>query len=152
MSDWKEISKNPNLERIRLERRELINQVLRPFPVDRISFITDLVSGKRTLDIGFVAPDADYEALTDWLHGYVAKAASYCLGADILEADVELLRARGYNVRVHDITRSPLAETFDVIICGEIAEHIGNIDGLFANSLKCLSPGGQLVVTTPYPW
>jgi 2-polyprenyl-3-methyl-5-hydroxy-6-metoxy-1,4-benzoquinol methylase len=152
MSSWQEKSKDPNLELVRRERRDLLDQALRRSPVDRISFITDLVYGKRTLDIGCVTHDASYAAQADWLHGHVAKAASYCLGLDILEPDVELLRAQGYNVLCHDITRSPVSQKFDVIVCGEIAEHIGNIDGLLANCRTCLEPEGRLVLTTPYPW
>ena len=152
MSTWQEKSKDPNLEPMRRERRDLLDQTFRRSPVDRISFITDLVYGKRTLDIGCVTHDATYAALAEWLHGHVAKAASYCLGLDILEPDVELLRAQGYNVRCHDITRSPVSEKFDVIVCGEIAEHIGNIDCLLANCRTCLEPEGRLVLTTPYPW
>jgi len=43
-------------------------------------------------------------------------------------------------------------EKFDVIVCGEIIEHIGNVDGLLANCRKCLVPRGSLILTTPYPW
>lgn len=152
MSNQSNTSRDPNLEPIRRERRDLLNRVGRRSPVDRISFITSMVSGRRTLDIGCVEHDPSYQTQSDWLHAHVAKAASYCLGLDILEADVASLSARGYHVRCHDITRSPIAETFDVVICGEIAEHIGNVDGLLTNCRECLNPGGQLILTTPYPW
>ena len=34
----------------------------------------------------------------DWLHGILSKYASYILGVDILEEEVEKLREMGYNV------------------------------------------------------
>lgn len=152
MASWKDHLKDPNLVPVRQERRDTLKRVLLPSPVDRIVFIKRVVTGKRALDLGCVTHDANYEALGEWLHGHVAEAASYSLGLDILEADVEALRARGYNVRCHDVTRSPVLEKFDAIICGEVVEHIGNIDGLLANCRVCLEPGGQLILTTPYPW
>jgi len=86
MSSWQEKSRDPNLELVRRERRDLFVRTFRPSPIERISFITKLVYGKRTLDIGCVTHDATYAALAEWLHGHVAKAASYGLGLDVLKA------------------------------------------------------------------
>jgi 2-polyprenyl-3-methyl-5-hydroxy-6-metoxy-1,4-benzoquinol methylase len=152
MSTWQEKAKDPNVEVVRRERRDLLKRTFHPSPEDRISFISKLVSGRRTLDVGCVTHDASYAAQAEWLHGHVAKAASYCLGLDVLEFEVNSLRAKGYNVLCHDITRLPVGELFEVVVCGEIIEHIGNVDGLFANCKKCLVPGGRLILTTPYPW
>lgn len=129
-----------------------LEKMLTTTRLDRISFITEAVRGKRTLDIGCVENDADHYTREEWLHNHILRAASGCLGIDILEGEIESLRAKNYNVRCHDITKAPLDEKFEVIVSGEIVEHIGNIDGLLKNCLQCLKPGGRLILSTPYPW
>jgi hypothetical protein len=51
-----------------------------------------------------------------------------------------------------DITAKPLPEKFDVIIAGEVLEHI-EVPGHFMNHCSQMrKPGGRLVVTVPNPW
>ena len=47
------------------------------------------------LDIGVVSHSARYFDLPDWRHGRIHKAASYCVGIDILEPLVKELNERG---------------------------------------------------------
>jgi len=152
MTHWKEESKDPCIVPLREAMKKRLEGMLRTTTLDRIAFITEAVRGKRTLDIGCVENDADHYTREEWLHNHVLKSASACLGIDILEAEVESLKQKGYNVRFHDITKAPLEETFEVIVSGEIVEHIGNIDGLLSNCRRSLEPGGKLILSTPYPW
>lgn len=149
---WKQASKDPCTTELRVAMKQRLEEILHTTTLDRISYLRDMVRGKRVLDIGCVENDADHHTREEWLHNHLRDSASYILGIDILDREIETLRERGYNVKCHDITRAPLAEKFDIIICGEIVEHIGNIDGLLENCRQSLEPGGQLVFSTPYPW
>lgn len=149
---WKDESKDPCTIDLRMAMKRRLEAMLKTTTLDRIAFITDAVRGKRTLDIGCVENDAEHYTRDEWLHNHVVKSATDCLGIDILQAEIELLRSKGYNVLCHDITKAPLDAKFEVIVSGEIVEHIGNIDGLLANCRKCLEPGGRLILSTPYPW
>ena len=121
---------------------------------DRVAYLAGLVAGKRLLDIGVV----DHMILerdrkgSDWLHGQLAGVASYSLGVDVLEDDVRRLREEGYNVVVGDVTSLELEERFDVVVAGEVIEHLDSPASVFALAAKTLVPGGRLVVTTPYPF
>ena len=52
---------------------------------------------------------------------------------------------------VCDLTvQQPLSETFDVIICLNVMEHIFEIDNFLTNCLGMLKPGGHFVFSVPY--
>ena len=149
---WKERAKDPCFPHLREDRKRFLKGIHKSAHLDRMSFLVEAVRGKRVLDIGCVENDADHHTREEWLHNHIVKASAECLGLDILESEVDSLKTKGYNVRYHDITQSPVEGTFDVAVCGEIVEHIGNIDGLLSNCRKSLVPGGQLIMSTPYPW
>lgn len=104
------------------------------------------------LDVGCVDHSAKTSTQQNWLHAHLAKHAQSCLGVDILEQDIEVLAAKGFHVKVWDVTAKPLHQQFDVIVCGELIEHVENPGGLFANCRMMLKPEGRLYVTTPNPW
>ncbi len=41
---------------------------------------------------------------------------------------------------------------FDVIVAGELIEHVLNVGGLITNAWSLLERGGLLVITSPNPW
>jgi len=149
---WSSISSDPNDIEVRKVRAERISRAIDWSPVDRIDFIRRAVRGKRVLDIGCVAHFSASEKDDIWLHKHLAESASYCLGVDILEGDVQNLKAEGYNVICHNLIEGPLGDLFDIIVCGEVIEHIENFGGFLENCKASLADAGLLVVTTPYPW
>jgi 2-polyprenyl-3-methyl-5-hydroxy-6-metoxy-1,4-benzoquinol methylase len=105
------------------------------------------------LDIGVVSHSARYFDLPDWRHGRIHKAASYCVGIDILEPLVAELNGRGFNVRCVDATSdADMGERFDVIFIGDVVEHVDNAVLLLKFAARHLAPGGRLYVTTPNPF
>jgi 2-polyprenyl-3-methyl-5-hydroxy-6-metoxy-1,4-benzoquinol methylase len=91
--------------------------------------------------------------LLDWRHGRIHKAASYCVGIDILEPLVAELNGRGFNVRCVDATSdADMGERFDVIFIGDVVEHVDNAVLLLKFAARHLAPGGRLYVTTPNPF
>jgi 2-polyprenyl-3-methyl-5-hydroxy-6-metoxy-1,4-benzoquinol methylase len=149
---WSDIASDPNSARA-VEFRRVTLQAARMAPVaDRCHYLAQLVVGRRVLDIGVADHVASHSGRDDWLHAIVAKAAAYCLGVDVLSHEVEELRAQGYNVICQDITKTPLGEQFDFMICGELVEHLSEPGRLFAAAVWHLKPGGRLVVTTPNPY
>lgn len=66
------------------------------------------------------------------------------------------MRQRGYEVVLHDLTTglgpiTPLCP-FEVIVAGELIEHLERLDMLFVLARCALSEGGQLIITTPNPY
>lgn len=115
-------------------------------------FIATLVRRKKVLDVGCVDHTAQTEMKETWLHRRVAESASSVLGIDILEDDVRQLAAKGYRVVCGDAMTVDLRDQFDVIIAGELIEHVDNPGQFVANMRRHLTHDGTLVLTTPNPF
>ncbi len=125
--------------------------------------IMRLCAGKRVLHLGFIQHHDLYEkkiAEKDWLHEKIASVAKTVVGLDYLKDDVDIIRDKyGYECYFADVTdvslMQDLAEslgTFDVVVCGELIEHVDNPGLMLANIRPFLQPQGYLIVTTPNPW
>lgn len=153
MKNWKDESKNPLQVHLRKNRADFLEDICFSTDLNRIDYIIETCRGKRVLVVGCVENDADEFLRDGWLHAKIASVATHCLGLDVLPVEVATLLAKGYNMQCHDLTQSPIpTERFGVAICGEIVEHIGNIDGLLRNCRQMLIEGGRVIFTTPYPW
>jgi 2-polyprenyl-3-methyl-5-hydroxy-6-metoxy-1,4-benzoquinol methylase len=124
-------------------------------PVQRISepiqdFLARFVQGKDALDVGCVDHTAALESTDTWLHKYIARNAKSAVGLDLLESEAAKLRQRGYDIRSGDACTVCLNQTFDVVVAGEIIEHIDNPAAFVSNMANHLNDQGQLVVTTPH--
>jgi SAM-dependent methyltransferase len=97
--------------------------------------------GRRVLDLG-----CRYGALT----------RAYAEGNDVVGVDVdrEALREAaklGIETRVANVEQ-PLAfddESFDVVVAGELLEHVRDPERLVAEARRLLRPGGRLVGSVP---
>jgi SAM-dependent methyltransferase len=74
------------------------------------------------------------------------------MGIDIDADGVEALRRRGFNVVVADVETMDLGRRFDVIVAGEIIEHLDNPGLFLRNMRRHLKPAGTLIVSTPNPF
>lgn len=149
---WQGLTGDPNTPEAYAYRRRVLASAHRPPVRGRVDYLKEVARGRRVLDVGVVGHCCGDQPGTDWTHGKVAAAAAYCLGVDIVADEVRKLQELGHNVRLCDITRETLGERFDVIICGEVIEHLGHPAGLFQGALRHLLPGGRLVITTPNPY
>jgi 2-polyprenyl-3-methyl-5-hydroxy-6-metoxy-1,4-benzoquinol methylase len=114
-----------------------------------MTFIGDYVRGKKVLDIGCMDHGAAAADGDRWLHAHVVRNAGSVLGVDILEADVALLRSRGFNMVCADATSSDLGDTFETIVAGELIEHVHDPGSFLTNMRRHLAPNGELILTTP---
>jgi 2-polyprenyl-3-methyl-5-hydroxy-6-metoxy-1,4-benzoquinol methylase len=135
---------------------EMVHRLPPAALVDRFDYLRGLATAKRVVHIGFV--DAGCQALNEqsgaWLHEHLAGAASQLVGLDLDAAGVEDARERGYEAHVVDcrdvdaIHALGLAPA-DVVVAGEVIEHLDD-PGSFLDGVHALvAPGGVLVVTTP---
>jgi 2-polyprenyl-3-methyl-5-hydroxy-6-metoxy-1,4-benzoquinol methylase len=152
-SRWSDISRDPNSPEVLLFRRNALAQTRHWTLIDnRTAYLCALASGKNVLDIGIVEHMLESSKTDEWLHKHISKASKDCLGIDILAKEIEVLRDRGYNVLAHDITTGPLDRKFELIVVGDVIEHLDNPSALFRNVAQMLAPTGRLVVSTPNPW
>jgi len=119
---------------------------------DRYNLFRELVAGKEVLDVGCVNHTLDTrlgERGKYWLHDHLRRTAKHVVGVDYEAADVAKMKQEGYDVVTADATNFDLGRRFDVVVAGEIMEHVINPAGFLASVKKHLKPGGVLVTSTP---
>lgn len=123
----------------------------------RVEYVLGACAGKRVLHLGCADDPYTQQKLVDGtlLHGRVAEVADALYGLDSSSAGIAILRTAGFtNIAVGDVEKLvappalfPGAE-FDVLLAGEIIEHLSN-PGLFLEGVKpYLSAASILLVTT----
>ena len=103
------------------------------------------IKGDRLLDVG--CADGN---LT--IHLKEALESSAAFGIEISQQRAEIARAKGIEVIQMDIEETALPfddSTFDVILCGELMEHLYNPSHLLREIFRCLKPGGNCIIVIP---
>ena len=123
--------------------------------VDRIQSIRALCDGKRVLDMG-CCNHADFDRLSEggFLHAEIAKVAGELIGLDNDAAAVQQMKDLGFNALLGDAEHIPTSQLglFDVVVAGELIEHLSN-PGLFLDGARAsLKPEGLLAATVPNAW
>ncbi|MCU0915830.1 MAG: class I SAM-dependent methyltransferase [Planctomycetes bacterium] len=126
---------------------------------DRMEIIGPLVRGRKTLDLGVVDSRRGRQGTAERLEKSpgslfrrIGEINPDTVGIDIDEDGVEILRRQGFHTRTADVITMDLGERYDVIVAGEIIEHLPNPGQFLANMARHLTPGGTLVLTTPNPF
>jgi 2-polyprenyl-3-methyl-5-hydroxy-6-metoxy-1,4-benzoquinol methylase len=121
----------------------------------REAFIRKIVEGKDVLDIGSIGQDADYSLWKDVL---VKSNANSLTGIDFYDS-IKTAEDKFNVTREHlpfdnriifgDMENHVFHKKFDIIIAGDVLEHVNN-QGLFLNNIHLhLADHGKLVITTP---
>ncbi len=118
----------------------------------KIRFAVSHCRGKDVLDIGCVQHNPENYKSKYWLHKALKQVANTLDGIDLYEEGVNYLKDLGYNVLVGDAQNFYTGKSYDVIVAGDLIEHLDNL-GDFLNSCKAhLREGGKLLLSTPNPW
>jgi 2-polyprenyl-6-hydroxyphenyl methylase/3-demethylubiquinone-9 3-methyltransferase len=81
--------------------------------------------------------------LAPHVHGYRH------VGVDLSEAGLAVAAEHGVQAVHADAAALPFPDgTFDVVVAGEILEHVTDLDGTVAEALRVLKPGGTFVCDT----
>jgi 2-polyprenyl-3-methyl-5-hydroxy-6-metoxy-1,4-benzoquinol methylase len=123
----------------------------------RIGLITDRIDEKDVvLDVGCVRHSLENQEWQEpppgeFLHADLCRTADRVIGLDILGSEVERMDEAGYNVLIGNAETFDLDESFDVIVAGELIEHLSN-PGLFLSRCReHLTKCGKIILTTPNP-
>ena len=122
--------------------------------VQRVDFIKKACEGKKVLHLGctnypYTKRSIETGAL---LHLELEKTARSLYGFDFDQEGLDILAAEGgknlFRADLQKLEEVALDETFDVIIAGEMIEHLTN-PGLFLQGIKrFMNPQTDLVITT----
>ncbi len=117
----------------------------------RWAFIQPYVEGKKVLEIGpaELIGTTNQEKENRWLHKQISLVADKLIGLEISPEQVAALTQMGYDIRQGNAENFELGEKFDVIVAGELIEHLSNPGNFLECAKRHLNPGGTLVLTTP---
>lgn len=134
-----------------MDRRMLRAYLKRP--QSRKEIVQEFCSGKVVLDVGCVQHDIENADTDTWLHKQVVEIAADTLGVDYLGDAVASLAQRGYKVVQGDVNEPlKIDRSFDVIVVGNLIEHLSNFEGLMKNLNRLLKPDGVILISTANPF
>lgn len=117
----------------------------------RWEFIEPYVRGKVVLDVG----PAELIGTThrhkeqESIHKRIVAVAQKVIGLEKNGDQVRSLRELGYNILEGDAEAFELGERFEVIVAGELIEHLSNPGAFLECARRHLKTDGVLVLTTP---
>ncbi len=122
--------------------------------VQRLDLIKELSKGKKVLHLGCTNWPYTQDAIDSkiLLHFELEKCAAVLYGFDYDREGIDVLEARGsknlFQADLEKLEEVALDEKFDVIIAGEMIEHL-NKPGSFLTGIKrFMTPETRLVITT----
>jgi 2-polyprenyl-3-methyl-5-hydroxy-6-metoxy-1,4-benzoquinol methylase len=108
----------------------------------------EMATGKKVLDIGCTGSDC--LVTPEPFLKKLGEVSSYCVGIDIYKDGIEHLKKDGLNVIYADAEDFELpSKDFDLVILGDLIEHVGNPGLVLRNAYNHLKPGGKIIVVTP---
>lgn len=127
--------------------------------VHRQDFIENRCRGKRVLDLGMVAATCEpteqrIQFFPSSLHFRLAKVTCRLVGVDHAQSEIDEIKARFPNLTlyagdVQELTRVVPIENFDVVVMGNLIEHLSN-PGLALDQLHpYLTENSEIIVTCP---
>jgi 2-polyprenyl-3-methyl-5-hydroxy-6-metoxy-1,4-benzoquinol methylase len=123
--------------------------------VDRVHRIRELCEDKRVLDVGCCAHgEFSGRGRSTFLHREIATVAKELVGLDNDRDAVEAMQREGFRVICGDAERleESRIEDFDIVVAGEIIEHLSN-PGLFLEGARALlRSDGLFIATVPNAW
>ncbi len=127
----------------------------------RWRFILDRCKGRSVLHLGFVGEtdcslEKKLQAFDDGrvLHAHLTRAAAAVVGVDRDERAVQTIQSkfRGSKLMVADVEhleQLPLHGTFDVILFGDLIEHLSCPGRALEGIRRFMTPDSELIISTP---
>jgi len=122
--------------------------------VQRVDFIKEICRGRKVLHLGCTNYPYTGDAIANemLLHFELEKTASEVVGFDLDPRGLEILRSKGSsNLFVADLEqleKVSVEDTFDVIIGGEMIEHLSNPGSFMKGIRRFMRTDTKLVITT----
>jgi len=152
---WSAVTSDPNSRIARQVRQREVAAAYRPSVESRLAYFADASRGATVLNLGCVDQVPDGYQIAP-LHRRLAAVAARCVGVDVDRAGIAALLGEGFEVLYADATDpgfvSEMPCRFDVVIAGEIIEHLVDPGGMLANTRRVLEPGGRLLLSAPNPY
>jgi 2-polyprenyl-3-methyl-5-hydroxy-6-metoxy-1,4-benzoquinol methylase len=124
--------------------------------VNRVSYLQDLCLNKKVLHLGATASPTTKNVACDGtlLHFHIGKVAREIVGLDLDETMIKYLQENHniYDIRCGNIEileDYPEERDFDIILGGEIFEHLSNPGTALDAIYSVTNPSTKLIITVP---
>jgi len=137
------------------EQQQWLQSIPDRIPEKRINFIFRHCQGKKVLHVGFADAPFTHERIQTGhlLHLLLKNIATEVYGIDSDKNAVSLYRSLTQDDLVSDVSAESLPQellhSFDIILLGEILEHVKDPHGLIDRLHSSLRTGQRLIVTVP---
>ena len=118
----------------------------------KIKFCLKFAKNKTVLDLGCVQHDPIQYQSKYWLHKALKTTSKSLIGLDYDKDGVEFLKEIGFDIVCGDAQNFDLKRKFDVIIAGDLIEHLANFEGFLLSCKKHMNADSRLIISTPNPW
>lgn len=122
--------------------------------VQRVEFIKTICAGRKVLHLGCTNYPYTQDSIDNnmLLHLQLAASAKQLIGFDFDAEGLEILSRAGvrdlYQADAEALEAVPLNDTFDVIVGGEMIEHLSNPGRFLDGIQRFMRPDTDLVLTT----
>jgi len=131
----------------------------RPKIVNRYHFLQDKSRDRSVLDVGFACHYLNAEDIDParWMHYWLRQVARRIVALDINEQFVASVRKLHPDWEcvvgnAENVGELPgFQGSFEIIIAGELVEHLSNPGNFIKSCRLCLADGGSLIISTPLP-
>lgn len=153
MIDWTKLSTDPNDAETVKKVHDFLNKIRIIRRKEYSDWLLENVKDRTVLDIGAIEHNLEYARLPHWKHRKLIEHARKVVGVDILEEYAEVLNKEGFDIRVCDATSDKfLGEKFDVVILGDVIEHVANPVKLVEFAIRHVNDNGEVIIKTPNPY
>lgn len=123
--------------------------------VDRVNYLKELCRDKRVLHLGATDAPMTKQAISNktLLHLHLNETARELVGLDLDRNMIEYLRREHsiHNIMLGNIEKSEdyPPQTFDIILAGEILEHLSNPGNALESIKSVVSSSSKIIITVP---
>lgn len=122
----------------------------------KLELLQTICDGKDVLHIGCCDSPITRDKIinNEFLHGLLQSKAKNIVGLDLSEDGLRIMKEFGFDNLIHGdasvlLNHSYPFKSFDIIVAGDILEHMSNVAGFLESAKSILSPNGKIVVTVP---
>ena len=117
----------------------------------RIELILEEVRpGDSVLNVGCAS--CDHADRSVWLHRLLFEKASKVVGVDTCMPEDKTANIGKPNIVIADAQQMELGEKFDLIVAGEVIQHLPNPGLFLSRAREHLKEDGRMVITIPNTW
>lgn len=107
----------------------------------------------RVLDIGSARHESARRELASLHEVLIQHVDGHVVGVDVIEPEVTDMQMAGHDVRLGNMEylSKVIDDPVDIIVAGEVIEHVMNPGRALKSCAEVLKPGGSLILSTPNP-